>query len=447
MKSASSPLKLLFLFLVAFSFSAAAQAGKAHKHLNVNPLIFVHGGAGSASQFESQAMRLTSNGYPQQHLFALEYDSSFRTETMATVHERLDALVTEAMEKTGAGKVDVMGHSLGTLVLNNYLISSVERAANIAHYINLDGYSSSTQPGGVPTLALWAEIGEGGSVGGAINETIAGQTHVETATSAESFYHIYSFLTGKKPRTTAVKPSRKPFLSIAGRAVLFPFNTGVDGARVDVYEVDGQTGQRIRNFPKASFEIDDSGEWGPFYGWKGAYYEFVIVREGQDHHVYKQPFLRDDHFVRLLTSPVGGGVSANVDVSDQQTNLIISRDKEFWGERPLGNDILAINGVSVINESNSPFSNRTTAMYFHDQGSDQQSDLSQPIPYFHNLPFITGNDLFIPSSEQADDSVRITLISRGENGTMQVLNVPNWPSTSHRITILFNDFVQGDSIP
>ncbi|MCG8536749.1 MAG: hypothetical protein MI808_16795 [Pseudomonadales bacterium] len=186
---------------------------------------------------------------------------------------------------------------------------------------------------------------------------------------------------------------------------------------------------------------------GPFFAWKDAYYEFVIVREGQDHHIYKQPFLRDDHFVRLLTSAIGSGVGANVDTAPEQTNLIINRDKEIWGERPLGNDIIAINGISVVNAANSPFSNRTNVMYFFDQGSDGESDLTQPIPYFHGLPFITGNDLFIPSSPNAEGSVRVTLIPRGEQGAMQVLNVPNWPSDLHRITVSFSDFTQGDSIP
>ena len=442
----------LLCVIALLSFSPISQAGKSHsekhrRHLQVNPLIFVHGGAGSASQFESQAMRLTSNGYPQKYLFALEYDSSFRVDTMATVHQRLDALINEVKEKTGAHQVDVMGHSLGTFVLNGYLNSSEERAANAAHYINLDGYSAAQPPGGVPTLALWAEIGEGGHVVGGTNITIEGQTHVEAATSAQSFFHIYQFLTGKQPRTTDIRKTRRPFVSVAGRAVLFPFNVGVAGAKVEVYEVDGKTGQRLRSFPKASFEIDESGEWGPFFAWKDAYYEFVIVREGQDHHIYRQPFLRDDHFVRLLTSAIGSGVGANVDTAPEQTNLIINRDKEIWGERPLGNDIIAINGISVVNAANSPFSNRTNVMYFFDQGSDGESDLTQPIPYFHGLPFITGNDLFIPSSPNAEGSVRVALIPRGEQGAMQVLNVPNWPSDLHRITVSFSDFTQGDSIP
>jgi hypothetical protein len=46
---------------------------------DLRPVIFVHGSSGSAIQFETQAMRFTSNGYPQQLLFAFEYDTSVAT--------------------------------------------------------------------------------------------------------------------------------------------------------------------------------------------------------------------------------------------------------------------------------------------------------------------------------------------------------------------------------
>ena len=92
------------------------------------PLIFVHGGAGSGAQFESQAMRFASNGYPQDRLAVHEYDSTFGINTMEQVWAGLDALITEKLAATGADKVDLAGHSLGTTVLQGYLTSSPERS-------------------------------------------------------------------------------------------------------------------------------------------------------------------------------------------------------------------------------------------------------------------------------------------------------------------------------
>ncbi|MBL4827189.1 MAG: hypothetical protein JKY66_05670, partial [Spongiibacteraceae bacterium] len=122
MKALQNNIALLFIssLLILFSFNTHANS-YSKKHIKTNPLIFVHGGAGSASQFESQAMRFTSNGYPHNKLYALEYDSSFTIDTMLTVHSRLDDLITTVLANTGSDKVDLMGHSLGTLVLQSYL--------------------------------------------------------------------------------------------------------------------------------------------------------------------------------------------------------------------------------------------------------------------------------------------------------------------------------------
>ena len=119
MKSFHRGIGLLILSALLL-LSHSVSAGQHRDSTPKTPLIFVHGGAGSASQFESQAMRLTSNGYPQKLLFALEYDSSFRIDTVDAVHNRLDQLISQVQAQTGAPQVDVMGHSLGTYVLNGY---------------------------------------------------------------------------------------------------------------------------------------------------------------------------------------------------------------------------------------------------------------------------------------------------------------------------------------
>lgn len=447
MKSAMGLLVLLGIIAVTMVCPASVLA-KSHRHkFPYNPVIFVHGGAGSASQFESQAMRFATNGYPQHYLYALEYDSSFSIETMDDIHARLDVLIDDALAATGADQVDLMGHSLGTRVSQLFLVSAPERAARVAHYINIDGYPAAEPPGGVATLALWAGIGRGGVVEGALNVTIENQTHVQCATSAESFYEMYTFFTGKAPETTMVLPEPRGALRVAGRACLFPQNIGVAGATVEIYEVCGYTGKRVHRHPEAVYPIGEDGDWGPFKAKAGEHYEFVIVREGQDHHVYKEPFIRSDYFVRLQTSPVGGGIGANMDVDEGQSNLVVTRDKEFWGELSIGNDILAVNGVNVVNAADCPFSNRTTAIYLFDVDSDGVSYLDEPIAYFHSLPFMTGVDLYLPAADPPDGRIRLTLIPRGGDGIMQVINIPNWPSTTDRISVLFNDFAQWDNIP
>jgi hypothetical protein len=81
--------------------------------------------------------------------------------------------------------------------------------------------------------------------------------------------------------------------------------------------------------------------------------------------------------------------------------------------------------------------------------SDGISDLSKMIPVFVPISFLSGVDFYIPAANPPDESIRITLIPRGGNGKMQILNVPNWVSTIEgpRITIQFNDFLQKENLP
>lgn len=420
-----------------------------------NPVIFVHGSSGSASQFESQAMRFAGNGYPKNYLYAHEYDSTFAINTWDDVHTRLDALIDQVLAATGAAQVDIMAHSLGTVVMMGNAnpprpgyLQTPERAARVAHYVSIDGQVAAALPGGVPTLALWAERGVAGrTIGGAENVILPNQTHVQAATSAEAFGHMYQFLTGSAPETTAVKPDFSGKLSVSGRAVLFPQNIGAEGALLQIHEISGATGQRLCKKPAAQYTITADGNWGPFKAKAGRCYEFVLVREGQEHHFYKEPFIRSDHFVRLNASPLGGGVGANMDFADGQSNLVVSRDKEAWGDQGVQNTILTVNGVNIVNAATCPITKRTTSFFVYDLGSDGASSVDAPIAYFHSLAFITGVDLFIPAADPPDDRIRLTLMERGGNGLLQVINVPNWSSTGHRISVQFNDFVQWDNIP
>jgi pimeloyl-ACP methyl ester carboxylesterase len=160
---------------------------------DLNPIIFVHGYSGSGAQFESQAMRFASNGYPTNYIAVIEYDSGLTfPDEIEVVHGMIDAQIAEFQAELGADQVDLMGHSRGTTVSHDYL-SFPDRAANVAHYVNIDGRTADAPPGGVPTLALWAGAVERPvwpEIVGAINVTVPDQEHVEVATSEESFLEM-----------------------------------------------------------------------------------------------------------------------------------------------------------------------------------------------------------------------------------------------------------------
>ena len=411
---------------------------------DLRPVIFVHGFSGSGAQFETQAKRFTSNGYPPELIALHEYDSGFGLETTEDVYTRLDQRIVDLLEESGADQVDLLGHSLGTRLMQEYLRSSPERAATVAHYVNLDGFPSADPPGGVPTLAVWGVGEPGREIGGADNVYLENQTHTQVVTSTQTFEEIYTFFNDEEPETTRIRPERE--IELGGRAVLFPQNAGVEGGELEIYEVEAATGERVDDEPAATYTLEGDGAWGPFEAKGKQHYEFAIVRPGAaTHHLYFEPFLRSDSWVRLLTSPVEGGIGGLLNVSDQHSGLVVVRYKEWWGDQGERNDVLEINGENILNPVNTPIDKRAIGIFAFDEETDGATDLSAPMPTFAGLPFITGVDLFIPASgsETPDDTIELVSTPRGGGGKEVSLNVPNWTSSSDRISVQFSDHLQG----
>jgi pimeloyl-ACP methyl ester carboxylesterase len=436
--------KITFGLLSALFLPFLLGTGSCHK---LNPIIFVHGGSGSGAQFESQALRFTSNGYPQDHIAVLEYDSSQINAILPDVLASLDDLIAELQAETGAAQVDLMGHSLGTFVSQTYL-STPERAAKVAHYVNIDGGTADAPPGGVPTLALWAGTGTPGrEIVGATNVVIPNQTHIQTAVSEESFFEMFHFLRGRAPFTTHVLPQLRP--RISGRVTAFPQNVGLDGATLEVWLVDGATGERIGSEPRHTYAIGPDGGFGPFKAFYGFHYEFSVQREGLvDIDYFYEPFIRSDHLVRLN---VADGLAPFITQSADHVDVTVLRFKEFWGDRGAENDVIEINGTNVVNPT--VFATNTigaaSAAYFAFDTSpglpppgppDMMTDLDFiPIP-FGALFFLTASDLYIPTSPP--DPVTVEVVPRGDFGAARTLTLRNVPSSQARLVAQFNDFEQ-----
>jgi pimeloyl-ACP methyl ester carboxylesterase len=387
-------------------------------------------------------MRFTSNGYPHRHIAVLEYDSSSIGDILPQVHAELDALIAELKASTRRDQVDLLGHSLGTFVSQTYLATPA-RAANVAHYVNIDGGSAPAPPGGVPTLALWAGAAPPiGSITGAINVTLADQEHVESASSAEAFFEMYHFFRGEAPATTDIVPEPPGQVTVEGRADFFPENAGVDGATLEIWEVDGATGLRTGMEPVATRQIDATGNWGPIDEVKGGrHYEFALLREGEvDVRYFYEPFLRSDHLVRLN---LGEGLAPFIDSSDDHTSVTVLRNKELCGDLGADSDVLSVDGTDVVNTTTAPcvsIGGSAAAFFVFDDFSDGVSNVNSiPFP-FAFLSFLTATDLFIPSDPPG--SVSVVTVPRRSDGVPRTVNVPNTPSTEARIVIQLNDFEQ-----
>ncbi len=432
------------------------------------PIVFVHGQSGSAQQFETQAMRFTSNGYPQELLFAFEYDTSLPINPI----DDLDAFLDEVLEQTGAEQVYAIGHSRGTTVWTGYLDEpTLNGPDKVAKYVNIDGRAPEELPGGVPTIGIWGEWNTADSgynrrgntnaqIGPdpAANFYFGTKSHTEVATSAEAFAVMYEFLTGMAPATTAVIPEPPGQVRIAGRAVIFPENVGYDGVTVELWRVDGDTGQRVGNKPRARFEIGASGAFGPVKVNGQKHYELAVLRPAVNgepatvHHFYFEPFSRSDYFIRLNTSRPGESLEAFLPRDPRYTNLVISRQKEFWGDQGAESDLLEINGLNVLTPAISPRVGVNLAFFAYDAGPplpppfppfpgppDGATDLTRGELFpFNTLTFLTAADVSIPASPDAGGTVSVMDQNRG-GADRTTINVPDWPSDVNRVTVQFRD--------
>jgi hypothetical protein len=428
----------------------------------VLPLVFVHGQSGSAQQFESQAMRFTSNGYPQAMLFAFEYNTALGENPIAA----LDAFIDATLAQTGASQVYAVGHSRGTSVWTEYLDDpGFNGPDKVAKYVNIDGRDPEELPGGVPTIGIWGEwnTANSGYSRRADNDNaqigpfpennyyFPNKSHTETATSSEAFGLMYEFLTGVAPTTTEVSAAAPgEEVSVAGLALLFPENESYAGTTVQVWEVQPDTGQRIAQAPDATFVIAADGGFGPVNLFSGASYEFALLRppistfpEDSVHHFYIEPFTHDNYFVRLLSSLPGRGIAALLPSSEDATGILALRQREFWGDQGGMSDELYLDSLNVLTPEISPRatgsgSGVNIALFAYDDGEDKITDLDKgELSPFSGITFLTAADVFIPATADGSNSLEVRLVTRGSGE--KLIYIPNRPSSIHRNSVVFRD--------
>jgi triacylglycerol lipase len=106
--------KRLSAFVAAIALCISGAALAPASSLALDPILFVHGWTGSASNWSTMISRFEKDGYPKSYLSAYNYESSSRSnKTIAAddVKPQVEAL----LKATGATKVDILAHSMGSL--------------------------------------------------------------------------------------------------------------------------------------------------------------------------------------------------------------------------------------------------------------------------------------------------------------------------------------------
>jgi triacylglycerol lipase len=111
------------------------------------PVVFVHGINGDSGDFKVMIDRLILDGWPQDRLSAIDYpDPSWGCNVDNA--EILRQHVAKFLQQTGAAKIDLVAHSMGTLSSRKF-IRDLGGAALVHTYVTLGGPHH-----GVPTACL-----------------------------------------------------------------------------------------------------------------------------------------------------------------------------------------------------------------------------------------------------------------------------------------------------
>jgi hypothetical protein len=289
---------------------------------------------------------------------------------------------------------------------------------------------------------------------GADNVYLSTQGHTESVGSAESFAAQYEFFLGHAPATTNILPEPPGEVEVAGRALSFPANTGLEGATVQLWEVNDATGARKTAAPLVEAVLDSTGNFGPWPVNGRQRYEISLLRQTPEggvrtQHFYYEPWIRDNDLLRLNASPLDSDLAQNIDTSAESSGASIVRQKEWWGNNQLGqSDRLRIATTSaswgaqapfdIVNAATAPFSGSTIAMITFDNDSDETTHTDVPVPLG---PFLSGIDVWYPAADPPDGTISFIHDQRNF-GTQQVVNTPNWASSDHFMTVNFRDWVQ-----
>lgn len=127
------------------SLSLASTPAQAASH---DPIIFVHGLSGSASGWDDWVADFEADGYSSSELFAWSYDW---TQSNVTTASQLATEVKSVLAQTGASKVDIVGHSMGTLSAR-YFLKNLSGTSYVDHFVSVAGVNHGTS---IASLCGW----------------------------------------------------------------------------------------------------------------------------------------------------------------------------------------------------------------------------------------------------------------------------------------------------
>jgi triacylglycerol lipase len=135
--------RLIFasLFTLVLSLAILAPTGTRDTDAShVDPILFVHGYTSNASAWNTMISRFQADGWESNRLFAYTFSS---TQSNATVAQAVKTRVDQIRAQTGAAKVDIIAHSMGSLS-SRYYIKNFGGQSVIDDWVSLGGPNHGT---------------------------------------------------------------------------------------------------------------------------------------------------------------------------------------------------------------------------------------------------------------------------------------------------------------
>lgn len=106
-----------------------------------DPILFVHGYVESASLWNTMIANFEKDGYPKSYLSAYSYNTSQSNKVDA---EEVKTKVEALLKTTGATKVDIIAHSMGSLN-SRYYIKNLGGESKVDDWVSLGGPNHGTE--------------------------------------------------------------------------------------------------------------------------------------------------------------------------------------------------------------------------------------------------------------------------------------------------------------
>jgi triacylglycerol lipase len=131
---------LLTLFCALSACTETSSPSGELPVLKHDPILFVHGYLGSSSNWDTMKSRFAADGWQNFELYSYNYSYiSSNATTAAEIRDQVNNIIS----KTGATKVDIIAHSMGS-ISSRYYLKNLGGDAKIDAWVSLAGPNHGT---------------------------------------------------------------------------------------------------------------------------------------------------------------------------------------------------------------------------------------------------------------------------------------------------------------